>query len=61
MCKRPPNTCFEYIKYFRKSLENETNPAQKKKTLHMIKMHEALRDYFSCSIRRIFKPIFCAH
>ena len=53
-------TDFEYIKYFRKAAAIETNPVQQKRTLHMIKMHEALRDYFSCSLRQIFKPKFCA-
>ena len=51
-------TDFEYIKYFRKAAANETNPSQQKKTFHLIKMHEALRDYYSCSLRQIFKPIF---
>ena len=53
-----PTANFEYIQYFRKSAANETNPIQQKKYLHMIKMHEALRDYYSCSLRQIFKPIF---
>ena len=56
-----PTADFEYIQYFRKSAANETNPIQQKKTLHMVKMHEALQDYFSCSLRQIFQPMFCAH
>ena len=59
MVKRAdPTTDFEYIKYFRKSAANETNPIQQKETLHMIKMHEALQDYFSCSLRQIFNQCF---
>ena len=50
-------TDFEYIKYFQKAAANETNPLQQKNIFQLIKMHEALRDYYSCSLMQIFKPI----
>ena len=48
-----PETDFEYIKYFRRAAANETNPIQQKRILHIIQLHEAMRDFFGCSLRQI--------
>ena len=50
-----PMVDFGYIEYYRKSLENSTDPEHKKKAFKAILTHEARRDYFTTTLRQINK------
>ena len=44
---------YAYIEYFRKSMMNIKDPAEKERILQHVKFHEGERDYFSPSVRQI--------
>ena len=48
-----PEKDYGYIDLFRKAYENETQPLNKAKILHELRGSEAMRDFFTGSVRQI--------
>ena len=44
---------YAYIEYFRKSMMNIKDPAEKERILQHVKFHEGIRDYSTQSLRQI--------